>query len=131
MVLTAAETYEADLPSSTCLGSQLVSWRVRWAEVTDVDKPSSALEALNRRNPETHSNIQALLKLLFTLSLTSCDAERTFSALKRAKTVGRFTMGGRAASRLSSWKSTRGYMSTLQRSSKCTSRRETPAPAET
>ena len=92
-VLTAAETYEADLPSPTCLGSQLVSWRVRWAEVTDVDKPSSALEALNRCNPETYSNIQALLKLLSTLPLTSCDAERTFSALKRMKTVGRSTMG--------------------------------------
>ena len=26
-VLTAAESYEADLPSPTCLGSELVSWR--------------------------------------------------------------------------------------------------------
>ena len=61
--------------------------------MTDIDKPSSALEALNRCNPETHSNIQALLKLLSTLPLTSCDAERTFSALKRVKTVGRSTIG--------------------------------------
>ena len=68
-VLTAAETYEADLPTTTCLGPQLVSWRVRWAQVTDVDKHSSALKALNRCNPETHSNIQALLKLLSTLPL--------------------------------------------------------------
>ena len=37
-VLTAAEAYEADLPSPTCLGSELVSWRVCWAEVTDVDR---------------------------------------------------------------------------------------------
>ena len=68
-VLTAAETSEADLPPSTCLGPQLVSWRVRWAQVTDVGKPSSALKALNRCNPETHSNIQALLKLISTLPL--------------------------------------------------------------
>ena len=68
-VLTAAETSEADLPPPTRLGSQLVSWRVRWAQVTVFDKPSSALKALNRRNPETHSNIQALLKLLSTLPL--------------------------------------------------------------
>ena len=68
-VLTDAETYEADLPSPTCLRSEFVSWRVRWAEVTDVDKPSSALKALIRCNPETHSNIQALLKLLSTLPL--------------------------------------------------------------
>ena len=61
--------------------------------MTDVDKPSSALEALNRCNPETHPNIQALLKLLCTLPLASCAAERTFSALKRVKTVGRSTMG--------------------------------------
>ena len=50
-------------------------------------------DGLNRCNPETHSNIQALLKLIATLPFTSCDAERTFSALKLVKTVSRFTKG--------------------------------------
>ena len=47
-VLEAAKTYEVDLPSPTCRGPELVSWRVRWSEVEDGQKPSSALEALNR-----------------------------------------------------------------------------------
>ena len=92
-VLNAAKRYEADLPSPTCLGPELTSWRARWAEVEDNERPSSALEALNRCSYDTHPNIHALLKLLCTLPLTSCAAERSFSALKRVKTAGRSTMG--------------------------------------
>ena len=47
-VLNAAKAYEADLPSPTCLGPELASWRVRGAEVQESEKPSSASEALNR-----------------------------------------------------------------------------------
>ena len=87
-VLNAAKTYEADLPSPTCLGPGLTSWRARWAEVEASERPSSALEALNRCSCSIHPNIYALLKLLCTLPLTSCAAERSFSALKRVKTAG-------------------------------------------
>ncbi|KAF0289635.1 repressor of the inhibitor of the protein kinase [Amphibalanus amphitrite] len=56
-VLNAAKTYEADLPSPTCLGPELTSWRARWAEVEASERPSSALEALNRCSCSIHPNI--------------------------------------------------------------------------
>ena len=79
--------------------------------------------------PETHSNIQALLKLLSTLPLTSCDAERTFSALKRLKTVGRSTKGEGRHEGILMEIHKRTYVDAAA-VAKCISRRETPAPAK-
>ena len=89
-VVDSAMKYEEDLPSPTCVKSELLSWKLRWAG--EEEKPSSALEALNHCHPENYPNIHILLILLCTFPLTSCSAERTFSVLKNIKTDYRSTM---------------------------------------
>ena len=90
MVALAAQ-YEADLPSISCLRGELHCWSVRWERLPPEERPVSAIVELEaaRGLPNT----AALLQLLCTLPITACEAERTFSALKRVKSENRATMG--------------------------------------
>jgi hypothetical protein len=54
-------------------------------------KPVSALEAISKCNPEFYKNIYILLHIFVVLPVTSCEAERTFSSLKRIKNYLRNT----------------------------------------
>ncbi|KAL4122845.1 hypothetical protein QTP88_015112 [Uroleucon formosanum] len=59
----------------------------------DVDRPHTAVEALNYCNPELFANIHFLLKVLATLPVSTATPERTFSTLKRVKTFLRNSTG--------------------------------------
>ncbi|XP_050054933.1 52 kDa repressor of the inhibitor of the protein kinase-like [Aphis gossypii] len=54
-------------------------------------KPTSALDALSKCNPDFYKNVYTLLHILVVLPVTSCEAERTFSSLKRIKNYLRNT----------------------------------------
>ena len=90
-VVALATTYEGDLPSVTCLRGELACWKARWEKVSLEKRPGTALAAL--QESQCLPNIGALLRLLCTLPITACEAERTFSALARIKDKFRSTMG--------------------------------------
>ncbi|CAI6349596.1 unnamed protein product [Macrosiphum euphorbiae] len=49
-------------------------------------KTKNAINILNNCNSDLFPNVSKLLQILVTLPVTSCEAERSFSPLKRIKT---------------------------------------------
>ena len=89
------ELYENDLPSPECVDSELHSWQLKWQkklkEHGEASLPSSPTLTI-RQASSIFPNIISLLKILCTLPVTSCSAERSFSELKRIKTPFRSAM---------------------------------------
>ena len=54
--------------------------------------PDSPIQALNECDNRLFPNISTLLRILCTIPVTSCEAERSFSALRRIKPFLRATM---------------------------------------
>ena len=90
-----ADLYESDLPSPECLESELHSWQTKWQrQLNDHGEnslPSDLLLTLKHVSL-MFPNISTLIKILSTLSVTFCSAERSFSGLKRIKTPFRAAM---------------------------------------
>ena len=89
----------ADIYSNIIPGTklELVTETKRWVEVVksadQAELPSSIVESLKLCHKlQTYPNIEALLKILATLPVSTCTAERSFSALKHVKSYLRATM---------------------------------------
>ncbi|XP_026819121.1 52 kDa repressor of the inhibitor of the protein kinase-like [Rhopalosiphum maidis] len=83
----------SDFINVDTLPSELKLWKRKWIAFKDVDRPRTAVEALNYCNPELFPNIHFLLKVLATLPVSTATPERTFSTLKRVKTFLRNSTG--------------------------------------
>ena len=90
-----SDLYEGDLPSPECLESELHSWKMkRRKELEDHGEsslPTTLIQTL-RHVSSMYPNIAAIAKIICTLPVTTCTAERSFSSLKRSKTAFRSTM---------------------------------------
>lgn len=91
-----AEFYEEDLPSPSTIQSEVHCWHMKWQQQKTSHGqsclPLTPMAAL-RHATSLFPNVKVLLTILCTLPVTSCSAERSFSALKRIKTPLRTTMG--------------------------------------
>ena len=90
-----SDLYENDLPSPECLESELHSCQIKWRrELEDHGESSlpTGLTHMLRHISSMYPNITALIKILCTLPVTTCTAERSSSSLKRSKTPFRSTM---------------------------------------
>ena len=94
-ILQLAEMYEEDLPSRDCFEGELHCWWMKWQQELNLhgeaSLPKTPTYAL-RHATAMFPNIRALLSILCTLPVTSCSAERSFSAMKRIKTAVRSSM---------------------------------------
>ena len=103
VVIEAGEFYATDLPIVSSLKSEIHSWYTKW-KTEEQENGSSALpSSLSSTLPRIstfYPNIHALVTVLCTLPVTSCSAERSFSGLKRIKTVARSCMGNERLSSL-------------------------------
>lgn len=86
------ELYEGDLPSPLNITAEVHQWKRKFREWSKCDLPTSPLGALNNCDERVFPNIATLLKILCTIPVTSCEAERSFSALRRLKTFLRSTI---------------------------------------
>ena len=89
-----SDLYESDLPSPECLESELHSWQIKWRRELEDHGESSLPTGLThtlRHISSMYPNITALIKILCTLPVTTCTAERSFSSLKSSKTPFRST----------------------------------------
>ena len=90
-----ADMYQQDLPSHDCIGSELHCWKMKWqkqfSEHGQISLPSTPTTTL-RHSSSMYPNVRALVNILCTLPVTSCSAERSFSALKRIKNALRSSM---------------------------------------
>ena len=63
-----------------------------YVAVSREETPSNLLLALGACDEDAFPNIHRLLLIAYTLPITSTDAERSFSLIKRIKTCTRSTM---------------------------------------
>lgn len=58
------------------------------------DEPRTPQEALTQAHSDFYPNIRRIFIILMTLPVTSLCCERSFSSIRRLKTLERATMGG-------------------------------------
>lgn len=68
-------------------------WRHRWSIIEPTDPlPQTLVEALDVANPAFYPAIYVAVKTLLMYPVLACAAERSFSLMKRLKTLLRNTM---------------------------------------
>ncbi|CAG2249813.1 unnamed protein product [Mytilus edulis] len=83
--------FHSDLPSPFGISSEVDRWLHFWKHTTDT-LPKSAAETIKKCNKLDYPNIYAILKIVCTMSVTSCEFERSNSELGLLKTFLRATM---------------------------------------
>ena len=83
--------YAQDLPNFQSLDAEMELWEGFWLKYTGT-LPYNAITTLQCIPFNGFENIKVALRILATLPITSCECERSFSALRRLKTFTRTTM---------------------------------------
>ena len=79
--------WEADMPFAKSLKSELQRWQVLWQGTTQRDTlPDNLLKTLAVCDEDSFPNIHSLLVIACTLPISSAEAERSFSLMRRIKT---------------------------------------------
>ena len=81
------------MPAPSSITSELDNWWVKWSRVGEDSLPSTVQAALQQCCKHTFPNIFATLAILAVMPITSCECERSVSALRLLKTYLRSTMG--------------------------------------
>ena len=68
-------------------------WTHKYKSREEKDLPSSCAQAIKECEQDTFPNIYTLLQIACTIPVTSCECERSASALRRLKTFMRSSMG--------------------------------------
>nr|XP_026695310.1 zinc finger MYM-type protein 1-like [Ciona intestinalis] len=76
-----------------CVLTELHTWSLKWQQVPFCELPDNLNDALSRALCDLYPNIHRLLKVFLTIPCTTASVERTFSGLKRLKTVLRNRCG--------------------------------------
>ena len=77
--------YQADLPAPLSLTTELHCWKHKFVQYQPDKLPDGPIDILNECDSRLFPNISTLLKILSTIPVTSCEAGRTFSALRQIK----------------------------------------------
>lgn len=87
--------WEPDMPASSCLRRELLTWKKQWIDSSTEtqDNLTNIIDCLATVDKDIFPNIHLILSIGCVLPITSCEAERSFSALRRTKTYLRSTMG--------------------------------------
>ena len=83
--------YASDLPNPLGLDAELELWQNYWENYKG-SLPDSVAATLKSVSFDGFQNIKVALRILGTLPVTSCECERSISALCRLKTYTRSTM---------------------------------------
>ena len=93
--------WDGDLQSPSSLRHKISVWKRKWSTVVSIDSKFDNLEeCLSELDGDIFPNLQKLFIIGWTLPVTSCEAERSFSVQLRTKTYLRSTMGGERLSGL-------------------------------
>lgn len=99
-------TYEPDLTERAVFDVEIVQWKAKWAHFDAEHKPTTLQYTLCCTNKELSPNVTAILTILLTIPVSTATPERSFTAMWKAKTYIRSTMG---AERLSGLALLRAY----------------------
>ncbi len=106
-MLESLQFYEGDLPFPRSLGNELRRWNALWHKKGTENVsgsglvPSNLLLTLGACDRDSFPNIHRLLIIACTLPISSAEAERSFSLVRRLKTYLRSTMAEERLSDLS------------------------------
>ena len=101
VMMKVEELYAIDLPNVSSLSGVIQNWYTKWkSEEKDhgLNSLPSTLSSTLTRISSFYPNIKALVTILYTLPVTTCTAERSFSGLKHIKTVLRSSMSNECLS---------------------------------
>ena len=87
-----ANLHRDDLPNPQNIEAEIHIWVNRWTGEGVVDPPNTAGQTIKAIDQAFFPNLHVLAKLLCTTGVTSCECERSFSALRRLETYLRTTM---------------------------------------
>ena len=73
------------MPSAACLKQKLVRWKLFWNDSRREDKPEDFMDALPYADEDIFPNIRQLILIGCTTPIGTCQAERSFSVLRRIK----------------------------------------------
>ena len=82
-----------DIPHASSLRAEVKEWQRHWNAIDDLPSAMSLVECLQFADGDISPNIRALLMIGCILPVTSCEAEHSFSCLRRVKTCLRSRMG--------------------------------------
>ena len=85
--------YEDDFPNFRLLDSEINLWEKYWLTYNG-ELPENISNTLKQISFPGFENIKVALRILGTIPITSCECERSFSALRRLKDYTRSTMTG-------------------------------------
>ncbi|XP_052268219.1 52 kDa repressor of the inhibitor of the protein kinase-like [Dreissena polymorpha] len=85
------EWFIDDLPSPQSLPAELHLWQARWKGVTN--PPTTLQGAVEQCDSQLYPNIYTVLSIACVFPVTSCECERSISALGLVKTKLRTSMG--------------------------------------
>lgn len=88
---TLVTFYRDDLPNPLALDAELRQWFTFW-ETHPGPLPDNIITTLKCVCFQGFENIKVILRILGTLPITSCECERSISALRNLKTYQRSTM---------------------------------------
>ncbi|KAL5486500.1 hypothetical protein EMCRGX_G018988 [Ephydatia muelleri] len=107
--------YDDDLPFSRGFDSEMDMWKIKWtkmpSEANELDTPEKVLRHTDK---DFYPNIHALLVIITTLPVTSCECEKSISLLRHLKTALRSTMGKDRLNSLALIKCHEKWISTLK-----------------
>ena len=83
--------YENDFANILALDAELDLWQTFWQNY-EGSQPDNIASTLKLLTFDGFSNIKVALRILGTIPVTSCECERSISALRRLKTYSRSTM---------------------------------------
>ncbi|XP_066956267.1 52 kDa repressor of the inhibitor of the protein kinase-like [Macrobrachium rosenbergii] len=89
----AAELYkDDDLPSPELVPQELKRWKLKCKLLSKDSMPLTCAKAIKMCDPSMFPNICTLLKIACTLSVTSCECEKSASTLRRLNAFMRANM---------------------------------------
>ena len=89
----AIEKYKDDLPSPELTSTELRRWKARYSGMPVELRPSTPAAAIKDCDSDLYPNVRVLLQIACTLPVTSCECERSASALQRLHNYMRASMG--------------------------------------
>lgn len=84
--------WQEELPTPKSLLGELERWMRLWRNDESNNIPSNFIESLRACDMDSFPNIHHLILIGCTLPITSAEAERTFSLLRRIKVYTRSTL---------------------------------------
>ncbi len=88
----ALEKYHQDLPSVELFSGELRRWIKKFEKMPVEERPATAAQAIKVCDPDMFPNVSIILQIACTLPVTSCQCERSASALRRLHNYMRASM---------------------------------------